>query len=74
MEETLEISRVILKLYERWKNFHEGRERCQLFLVRCGNQNHCQTVKKSRVQMEVTTLATAKLKTFQRVLSWATWK
>ena len=63
MEKILEIIRVILKLYEQWKIFDERKER-QLFLVRCRNQNLLQTVKESRVQMEVRTLATANLKTF----------
>ena len=63
MEKILEIIRVILKLYEQWKIFDERKER-QLFLVRCRNQNLLQTVKESRVQTEVRTLATANLKTF----------
>ena len=63
MEKILEIIRVILKLYEQWKIFDERKER-QLFLVRCRNQNLLQTVKESRVQMEVRTRATANLKTF----------
>jgi cyclin C len=42
MEKTLEIVRVILKLYEQWKNFDE-RKVMATILSKMPNQSHLQT-------------------------------